>query len=216
MLCALGVAVPVSVLLGSYSALRRDGLIDATTSFASLGLAAIPEFAIGTFLVATFATTAFRVLPAVSSLRGDEAPWHDVEGMVLPTVTLALVVIPYLVRSIRATLVEVLEREFIEAARARGLAPIRLVGHHALPNALAPTLQVIALGIGYLVGGVAVVEKVFNYPGVGTLLVEAIIAHNVPVVQFVTIALAAIYVTCNTFADIGTVLLTPRLRTALR
>jgi peptide/nickel transport system permease protein len=216
MLCALAVALPVSLMVGSYSALRRDGLFDTATTYATLSLAAVPEFAIGAFLVVVFATTVLRVLPAVSSVRGETQPWDDLDGMVLPTVTLALVVIPYFVRALRAVLIEILDLEYIEAARARGVPPSRLVSCHALPNALAPSLQVLALGVGYLVGGVVVVEKVFNYPGAGTLLVEAVIAHNVPVVQYVTVGLSAIYVTCNALADIGTVLVTPRLRVSLR
>jgi peptide/nickel transport system permease protein len=215
MLCASIVAIPVSLLIGAYSAVRRDKAFDTGSTFAMLTLAAIPEFVIGTILVVVFSVTFFQVLPAVSAVRGDTEPWDDMAGMVLPTVTLALIVMPYIVRSTRASMVEVLETEYIEAARLNGLTSRTLVWRQALPNAIGSTVQVVALALAYMGGGVVIVEKVFNYPGIGTALVNAITAHDVPVVQFISILIATLYIVCNTVADIGTILVTPRLRTSL-
>ena len=215
MFCAAIVAIPLSLLIGAYSAVRRDKAFDAGSTYAMLMLASIPEFVLGTILVVVFSVTFLHVLPAVSSVRGDTEPWDDMAGMVLPTVTLALIVMPYLVRSTRASMVEVLETDYIETARLNGLTSRTLVWRQAVPNAIGSTLQVIALGLAYMGGGVVIVEKVFNYPGIGTALVDAITAHDVPVVQFIAILIATLYIVCNTLADIGTILVTPRLRTGL-
>jgi peptide/nickel transport system permease protein len=215
MLCGAVLGIPAALWLGCYSALRRDRAFDTVTNHTALVLAAIPEFVIATVLVAVFSVGVFEILPAVSSVRGATRPWNDLDGMVLPSVTLALITIPYVLRSIRASIIEVLDSGYVTSSRLNGLSARTVLWRQALPNAAGPTLQVIALSLAYISGGVVVVEKVFNYPGIGTALVDAIATHNVPVVQFIAIVIAAIYVTCNTLADIGTVLTTPRLRTAL-
>jgi peptide/nickel transport system permease protein len=134
--------------------------------------------------------------------------------LVLPTVTLALVAVPYVVRSTRAAMIEVLDSDYIEMARLNGIPARTILWRHALPNAVGPTIQVVALSLAFMAGGVVVVERVFNYPGIGAALVEAIDAHDVPVVQAIAMSVAVLYVTLNTLADVGTVLATPRLRTA--
>jgi peptide/nickel transport system permease protein len=215
-LCAGIVSIPISVFIGAYSALRRDKAFDTSTTYTSLILAAIPEFVMGTLLVLLFSISVWHIFPAVSEVRGDTKPWNDLDGMVLPTITLALVVFPYIVRATRASMVEVLESDYVEMARLKGLPSRIVVWRHALPNALGPTFQVIALSLAYLAGGVVVIEKVFNYPGIGSALIEAITPHNVPVVQFIAMFIATVYVVCNILADIGTILVTPRLRTRLQ
>ena len=112
-------------------------------------------------------------------------------------------------------MVEILESDYVEMARLKGLPESVVITRHALPNALGPTLQVLALSLAYLAGGVVIVEKIYNYPGVGSALIEAIVPHNVPVVQFIAMFIATVYVVCNILADIGTILVTPRLRTRL-
>jgi peptide/nickel transport system permease protein len=214
--CAGAIGIPVSLFFGAYSALRRDRAFDTGTSYTSLVLAAIPEFVMGTLLVLLFAVSVWHIFPAVSEVRGDTKPWNDLDGMVLPTITLALIVFPYIVRSTRASMVEVLESDYVEMARLKGLPPRIVLWRHALPNALGPTFQVIALSLAYLAGGVVIIEKVFNYPGIGAALIEAIVPHNVPVVQFIAMFIATVYVVCNILADIGTILVTPRLRTRLQ
>jgi peptide/nickel transport system permease protein len=215
MFCASIVAIPLSLLIGAYSAVRRDKAFDTGSSYAMLTLAAVPEFVIGTILVVVFSVTFLHVLPAVSAVRGNTEPWDDMAGIVLPVVTLTLIVMPYLVRSFRASMVEVLDTEYIETARLNGLSSRTIVWRQALPNTIGSTVQVIALGLAYMGGGVVIVEKVFNYPGIGTALVDAITTHDVPVVQFISILIATLYIVCNTVADVGTIVLTPRLRTGL-
>ena len=207
-------AIPLSVVVGIRSAVRRDGPFDAVTNFVTLVLLSIPQFLIATFLLIGFSIGTFEVLPATTSVRGDVRPWHDLDGMILPSVTMALLAVPYIVRSLRASMAEALDSEYSAAARINGLSSRRVV-RQAWPNALPPTLQVIALSLAYMAGGAVVVETVFNYPGIGTALVDAIESHDVPVVQFIATFVAAVYVTCNVAADIGTMLLTPRIRTRL-
>ncbi|MEO6125772.1 MAG: ABC transporter permease [Ilumatobacteraceae bacterium] len=208
-------SIPLSLLVGAYSALRRDKVFDGAASYTSLIFAAMPEFVTGVLLVMLFSTTVWHLFNAVSEVRGDVRPWNDLEGMILPTLTLVLVVMPYVVRATRASMIEVLESDYVEMARLKGLPSRIVLWRHALPNGIGPTFQVIALSLAYLFGGVVVVEGVFNYPGIGSSLVEAIKAHNVPVVQFIAMFIAGVYVLCNLFADVGTILVTPRLRTRL-
>lgn len=216
MVAGAAIAIPVSILVGAHAALRRDGVFDRAANAVALVLAAVPEFVLGMLLVVVFSIGLFEWLPAVSSVRGDTRPWHDLDGLILPSITLALIAVPYLVRSIRASMLDVLESEYVEAARLNGLSARTILWRHALPNAAGPTLQVVALGLAFMTGGVVVVEAVFNYPGIGTTLVDAITTHDVPVVQAIALFVAALYIGCNTLADICGVLLTPRLRTGLR
>lgn len=215
MACGAALAIPVAVSIGVRAALRRDRFFDTATNAASLVAAAIPEFVIATALVAVFSVGVFEVLPAVSSVRGGTRPWNDVDGMILPSITLALIAVPYILRSTRASMIEALESDYVTSARLNGLPPRTIVWRHALPNAVGPTLQVVALSLAYMAGGVVVVEKVFNYPGLGTALIDAITSHNVPVVQFIALFVSALYITFNIIADVGMVLVTPRARTAL-
>ena len=208
-------AIPLSLVVGVHAAARRDGAFDTLTNVTTLVLVAIPEFLIATFLVIGFAVGWLELFPATSSVRGDVRPWDDVDGMILPSTTMALLAVPYVVRSMRASMTEVLDSDYVTAARVNGMPLRRIVWQQAWPNALPPTLQVIALSLTYMAGGAVVVEAVFNYPGIGTALVEAIKSHDVPVVQFIATFVAALYVACNVAADVGTVLLTPRLRTQL-
>jgi peptide/nickel transport system permease protein len=209
------ISIPLSLLIGAVSALKRDKSFDGVSSYTSLILAAMPEFVVGIFLVLLLSTKVWHIFPAVSDVRGTTRPWNDLDGMVLPTLTLVLVVLPYVVRATRASMIEVLESDYIEMARLKGMSSRNTLWRHALPNAIGPTLQVIALSLAYLFGGVVVVDRVFNYPGIGSALIESIPSHNVPVVQFIAMLIAAVYVVCNLLADVGTILVTPRLRTRL-
>lgn len=214
-LIAAIVSVPLSMLLGIASAVRRDGFLDHATTIASLTLAAVPEFVIGIGLVVLLGTTVLDILPPVSLVRPGQAPWSSPSSLVLPVLTLVLAVTPYVARILRGSMVEVLERDFIEMARLKGLARSTVVYRHALPNALGPTAQAIALSLAYLAGGAVVVEYVFAYPGMGQALVNAVVDRDVPVIQFFALLLAAFYVFVNLAADVVTILVTPRLRTEL-
>ena len=208
-------SIPISILLGALQALKRDTRFDSTASFASLVMEALPEFVMGTALIVIFATSVFQWFPAVVFLDEGARPWNDLNGVVLPITTLVLGCIPYVSRTTRASMIEVLESDYVEMARLKGLSERKVLLRHALPNALGPVLQVSALNIAYLVGGAVIVERLFNYPGVGSALTEAIAKRDLPVIQFLSLLIGGVYVLTNLVADVATVLVTPRLRTSL-
>lgn len=214
--CAGIISIPISVAIGSYAALRRDRTFDVTSSLTTLVFAALPEFVVGIGLVVIFSTTVFTgFLPAITIIPPGGHPWDDMEAMILPTLTLILAVTPYVVRIMRASMIEVLESDYVEMARLKGLPERTVIIRHALPNALGPTFQVIAINLAYLAGGVIVVEYVFNYAGIGGALREAVATQDLPVVQALAMLIAALYVVLNMLADIATIMVTPRLRTRL-
>jgi peptide/nickel transport system permease protein len=135
--------------------------------------------------------------------------------MILPIITLVIAVTPYVARIMRASMIEVLESDYVEMARLKGVPEREVVMRHALPNALGPTFQVIAINLAYLAGGVIVVEYVFNFAGIGGALQNAVSTRDMPVVQALAMLIAALYVVLNLLADIATILVTPRLRTRL-
>jgi peptide/nickel transport system permease protein len=215
MVLAALVSIPLSLVIGSYAALRRDRAFDSSTSIATRTFASMPEFVVGTLLIVVFATNVFHVLPATVRIRPGEPPWSDLKGIVLPVLTLTLAVVPYVSLVMRASMVEVLESDYVEMARLKGVPERTVLWRHAMPNAIGPTFQVIALNVAYLAGGVIIVESLFNYNGIGLALRDAVREVNLPVVQFLAMFIATIYVVTNLLADIGTILVTPRLRTRL-
>ena len=216
MLLAALFSVPLSIFLGSVAARRRDKPFDYATSIVLLALAALPEFVIGIALVVLFGTTVFHWLPAVSLIPPQDAPWQHLKELVLPTATLVLAVCPYIARITRASMVEVLESDYVEMARLKGLAERSVLWRHALPNAIAPAIQVIALNLAYLAGGIVVVEFVFGYPGIGGAFVDSVANRDLPVVQALALLIAAAYVLLNLLADVATILIIPRLRTSIK
>jgi peptide/nickel transport system permease protein len=214
-LCAGVVSIPLSIALGTLAASKRDGRFDSNSSIVLLILAAMPEFVVGQLLVIAFATTFTHLLPATTYLSPDQKPWANMKGLVLPVFTLTLAVTPYVARVTRAAVIEVLESDYIEMARLKGMPERTVLWRHALPNALGPVFQVIALNLAYLAGGIIVVEWLYNFPGIGSALNEAVRARNLPVVQFLALTIAGIYIVTNLVADVCTVLATPRLRTQL-
>jgi peptide/nickel transport system permease protein len=214
-LVAAVISIPLSLFIGSLAAVRRDGLLDEVSSFLQRVLASIPEFVIGLAMIALFATSVFHVFPAVSIIPPGSPPWSNLEAIWLPALTLVLVVTPNIALIMRAAMIEVLESDYIEAARLTGVPERRVVIRHALPNALAPAFQVIALNLAYLAGGVIVVESVFSYTGIGVAMRDAVLNRDFPTAQVVTMIITAVYVVTNLAADIGTILVTPRLRTRL-
>jgi peptide/nickel transport system permease protein len=133
----------------------------------------------------------------------------------MPVATLVFAVAPYVARIMRASMIEVLESDYVEMARLKGLPERTVLIRHALPNAIGPVFQVIAINLAYLAGGVVVIEYVFNYPGIGSALQDAVLNHDIPVVQALAILIAGVYVLLNLLADVATILVTPRLRTRL-
>lgn len=213
LLATVIVAVPLAIVAGIAAALRRGKAADTTMTVAALGLAAAPEFVIAIGLIALFSTVVFHWLPPVSMVPPGSSVLARPAILVLPVMTLAIVVFPYIFRMIRASMIEVLESEYIEMGRLKGLSRRRLVVVHALPNALGPTLQVVALTFAYLAGGVVIVEYIFGFPGIGQGLINAVTTRDIPTIQLAVLLLAAFYVTVNLLADVVTVLITPKLRT---
>lgn len=215
-LVAALVSIPISIALGSLSALWRDSKFDVGVSIGSLALAALPEFVVGIALILLFATVALRWLPAVSRVNPDVPIVQQLDLFILPAATLTLAVAPYISRILRASMLEVLESEYIMMARLKGLAGRLILWRHALPNAVIPAVQVTALQLAWLAGGIVVVEYVFNFPGIGWALVDAVANRDMPMVQALVLLIAAVYVVTNLVADIVTILISPRLRTGLR
>ena len=210
------IALPLSLALGVWTAVKRDGRLDRAVLLASLGLTALPEFVIGMFLIILLATTVFSVLPAVSVLAPGESPLSDPTALVLPTLTLVLALVPYLYRLVRASMLDALRSEYVEMARLKGLPESVVVRRHALPNALGPMIQGTAFVLGYILGGEVVVEALFGYPGIGELLVGAVSSRDVPMLQAIVLIMTAAVVLLNLAADLATVYLTPKLRTSSR
>lgn len=215
-LVAAIVTVPLALALGVLAAIRRDRVTDHAISTTMLVLAALPEFVIGIALVLLFATTVLRVLPAVSLLPPGEAAWSSPSAVVLPAATLVLAVAPYVSRIMRGSMIEVLESDYVQMARLKGMSERAVILRHAVPNALVPAVQVSALQLAWMAGGVVVVEYVFSYPGIGSALVDAVGNRDITVVQAVTLLAAAVYVVLNLLADMVSIVLTPKARTALR
>jgi len=210
------VAVPLSIGIGVWTAMRRDRPVDHMLSNGSLVLAALPEFVIGIGLILLFATSVFHWFPAVSLLAPGEKAWSDPSVVVLPAATLVLAVTPYISRIMRGSMIEVLESEYVTMARLKGLPERTVIWRHAVPNAIVPAIQVTALQLAWMAGGVVVVEFVFSYPGIGSLFIDAVGNRDMPVVQTITMLAAAIYVVLNLLADLATIAVTPRLRTEAR
>jgi peptide/nickel transport system permease protein len=216
MLLAAAISVPLSLVLGSVAARRRDRPFDHVTSIVLLALAALPEFVVAIGLVVLFATTVLHIAPAVSLIPPEDHPWNHLKELVLPVTALVLAVTPYIARIMRASMVDVLESDYVEMARLKGLPERTVLWRHAFPNGIAPAIQVIALNLAYLAGGIVVVEFVFAYPGIGGAFVDAVSNRDLPVVQALAILIAALYVFLNLCADIATILVSPRLRTLLK
>lgn len=208
-------SIPLSVAIGSWAALKREKAFDSLTSILMLVLAALPEFVVAVTLIILLATTVSSVFPAVSTVPPGAKPWDNLSALVLPVLTLVIAVAPYVARIMRASMVEVLESDYVEMARLKGLPERTVLMRHALPNALGPVFQVIALNLAYLAGGIIVIEYVFNYTGIGSALRDAVLNHDLPVVQALSMLIAALYVVLNLLADVATIMVTPRLRTRL-
>jgi len=205
------VSTILGIVLGAIAAARRDKVSDQAMSIGALVGNSLPEFVVGVFVVLVFGVK-LKMFPAVSFLPPGSYIWEQPNKLVLPVLTLVIVVTPYVYRMVRASTIEALTSDYAEVASLKGASPRRILFAHALPNALAPTIQVVGLNLLYLAGGIVLVETVFAFPGVGSLLVNSIQARDVPVVQFLTVLLAVFYVVLNICTDVVVLLVTPRRR----
>jgi peptide/nickel transport system permease protein len=204
----------LGVLIGAIAALRKDSWFDHASSVIALAVTSLPEFVIAIGLVILLSTVVWRLLPAVSLLPPGSYGWDHPQLLILPVATLVLVIVPYIMRMMRAAMIEALGSDYVEMARLKGVPEWRIVLLHALPNAIAPTIQVIGLNFLYLAGGVVIVEVVFDYPGIGQELVSAVNLRDIPVIQLTVVILAAFYVVVNILADVIALMATPRRRIA--
>jgi peptide/nickel transport system permease protein len=214
-LLAALVMIPLAFGIAMISAHFRRKRPDTVIQTILLALAGVPEFVTGILLVALFSTTVFHIFPAVTIATPGGSPWDTPKGMVLPVATLVLAVTPYVSRIVRATLLEVLDSDYVELARLKGIPEPVVMRKHALLNAIVPGIQVIALQLAWLAGGVVLVETLFAYPGVGRQLVDSVRNHDVPMVQALSMIIAGVYIVVNLVADVFSILLTPRARTAI-
>jgi peptide/nickel transport system permease protein len=206
------IATIVGVTLGVVAALRKDSLFDHASSVLALAVTSLPEFVVAITLIILFATVVWHVLPAVSLLAPGTYAWANPRELILPVATLVVVTVPYIIRMTRAAMVEALASDYVEMARLKGMPVRRVVVVHALPNAVAPVVQVLGLTFLYLAGGIVVVEYVFAFPGIGQSLVNAVTNRDVPVIQMIVLLLAGFYVFVNIIADVVALLATPRRR----
>ncbi|GAA1225850.1 ABC transporter permease [Prauserella halophila] len=198
--------------LGTWSALRRGRAVDHTVSGLSLVVAALPEFVIGVALIVLLSTTVLPVFPSVTLAPPGEPVWSRPIQLVLPILTLTLVVTPYITRMMRATMSEVLDSGYVEMARLKGIPERVVITRHAVPHAIGPVAQVIAIQLAWLAGGVVVVEFLFRYPGIGQALIDAVNNRDVEVVQAITLLIAGVYIVVNLIADIVGIMTNPKLR----
>jgi len=209
------IMIPLAFAIAMISVHYRGRRPDTVIQTILLAMAGLPEFVIGVLLIALLATTVFKVFPAVTISSPTGRPWDNLDSMVLPTLTLVLWIAPYVSRIVRASLLEVIDSDYVELARLKGIPERVVMRKHALLNAIVPGIQVVALQLAFLAGGVVVVETLFSYPGVGLQLVDAVRNHDVPTVQALSMIIAGVYVVVNLIADILSILLTPRARTAI-
>jgi peptide/nickel transport system permease protein len=209
------VIIPLAFGLAMVSAHYRRRRPDTVIQTILLAMAGLPEFVIGVLLIALLATSVLTVLPAVTITSPTGNPWDNPDVMILPTLTLVLWVTPYVSRIVRASLLEVIDSDYVELARLKGIPEKVVIRKHALLNAIVPGIQVVALQLAFLAGGVVIVETLFSYPGVGLQLVDAVRNHDVAVVQALSMIIAGVYVVVNLVADLLSILLTPRARTAI-
>jgi peptide/nickel transport system permease protein len=204
----------IAGVLGLIAAARRDSLFDHVCSVTLLAITALPEFVVAIALVILFSVVVLHLLPATSALPPGSHPWNNIKALILPTATLAIVIVPYIFRMVRGAMIEAMESDYVEMAKLKGLTRWRVILVHALPNSLPPIVQVVGLNLLYLAGGIVVVEYVFNYPGIGAALVDAVNNRDIPEIQFIVLILAAFYVLVNIITDVIALMATPRRRVA--
>ncbi|SFA97227.1 peptide/nickel transport system permease protein [Poseidonocella pacifica] len=205
------IAVPLSLTLGVLAALFRNSVFDRVVNIATLSSISSPEFFLAYVLILVFAVLN-PWLPSLSNIYEGMSFPERLEKTLLPALTLTLVVTAHMMRMTRAAIINLLASPYIEMARLKGLSPMRVILRHALPNALAPIVNVVALNLAYLITGVVVVEVVFVYPGIGQLFVDSVKIRDIPVVQACCLIFAAAYILLNLTADILSILSNPRLR----
>ncbi len=208
-LYAAALAVPISLLLGILAALWRNSIFDRASNALALTAISFPEFFVAYILILWLAQSG--LFPSMVRITGSTTTGNLLYMAFLPALTLTLVVTAHMMRMTRAAIINLLASPYIEMARLKGMSPIRVVLRHAVPNALAPIINVVALNLAYLITGVVVVEVVFVYPGLGQLMIDAVSNRDIAVVQAIALIFASAYVLLNLLADVLSTITNPRL-----
>jgi peptide/nickel transport system permease protein len=205
------VGIPLALGLGVLAGLARDRPADLAISTIAMIAMTLPGFATGTMLILLFAIT-WSFFPAVVTV-GSEAPIRELlPNIVLPVATLTLVMVAHILRMIRTSVIEVMASDYVQMAILKGTPYWTVVWKHALPNALLPAIQIAALTVAWLIDGLVIIEVVFNYPGIGTLILDSIHNRDIPMVQGIALVSATVYIVCNLSSDFLNLVLNPRLR----
>ncbi len=205
------IAVPLSLTIGVLAALYRGSVFDRVANVTTLSSISAPEFFLAYVLI-LFLAVINPLFPVIALPEDGMSLIERARITMLPALTLTLVVTAHMMRMTRAAILNLLASPYIEMARLKGVSPMRVIVVHALPNALAPIINVIALNLAYLITGVVVVEVVFVYPGIGQLFVDAVKNRDIPMVQVCCLIFAAAYILLNLTADVMSILSNPRLR----
>jgi peptide/nickel transport system permease protein len=204
------IAVPLALTLGITAALWRGSVYDRVVNSTTLTTISMPEFFVAYILILLLASL-YPVFPSLANVSMDTPFWERAYRCTLPALTLTLVIVAHMMRMTRAAIINLLASPYIEMARLKGLSGARVILYHALPNAWAPIVNVIAFNLAYLIVGVVVVEVVFVYPGIGQLMVDAVTTRDIPVVQACALIFAGTYILLNLMADIISIITNPRL-----
>ena len=205
------VSVPIALFIGIISAVRRGSRLDRGLNVGTLALVAVPEFLVATIAVLIFAVQ-LRLLPSIT-LISEDATWSEFfRSYALPVMTLAIIVIAQMARMTRAAVIDQLNQPYVEMAILKGVRPGRVVLRHVLPNAVAPIVNAIALSLSTLLGGAIIVETIFNYPGLASLMVNAVTSRDMPLLQTCAMIFCAAYLLLVLIADVVAILANPRLR----
>lgn len=205
------VSVPIAILLGLVTAVKRGGIFDRVINIVALAFVSLPEYFLGLLLI-LFLSIRFNLLPSLADTYEGMTFLEWVQATALPALTLVLVTVAQMMRMTRTAVLSVMDQAYVETAYLKGLRTKRVVTKHALPNAAAPIVNVVAFNIAYLITGVVLVEAVFNYNGLGRFMVDAVSKRDLPLVQAAALVFGAAYVILNIIADVAAIALNPRLR----
>ena len=212
--CALAVGLPLAFVMGILAALRRDKPLDLVLSALAISAMTIPEFVSATILILVFSGW-LGWLPGIILTSANAPVSAFFPGIILPVAVLSMVMTAHILRTVRSSVIEVLDSDYARMATLKGVPYRTMILRHVLPNALLPAINVVALTVAWLLGGVVVIETVFNYPGLGRLMVSAISDRDLGLVQAIALIVASVYVVVNLTADLLTLFANPRLRTAM-
>ena len=209
---ALSLVVLIAIPLGMLAAAQRGKAVDMGVSVASYIGISLPEFVLATLLLVWLTDQSVALFPASGYVSLSDDPLKALWHIALPVITLTLILTAHISRMVRSEMADTLESDFVRAAQLKGLTRRQVLFKHALPNSLLPVITIIALDVGYLIGGIIVVEEVFAFPGLGRQLILAIQNRDLPMIQAGALVMAIIYATTNLLADIAYALLDKRIQ----